>query len=67
MSPSPRTRAEEARRIVGRLREALHDLERCDVSVASSVDHAVAAAMSGPRVLHLTISIRVDAPDEVAP
>ena len=62
-----RTRAQEAMLAVGRLRESLNDLERCEVSVASSVDHAVAAAMSGPLVLHLTITIRVDAPDEATP
>lgn len=64
---APRTRAEEALRAVGRLREALHDLERCDVEVASSVDHAVAALSAGPLVLNLTIAIRVHMPDEVAP
>ena len=59
---APRTRAEEARRIVGRLRESFHDLG-CDVSVSESVGPRI-AAIGGPSVIYLTVEIQIDAPDE---
>lgn len=58
------TRANAALRIVGRLREEFHDLGRCVVDVTSSAEPVI-AAVAGPLVLHLTVTIRVDAPSEV--
>ncbi len=63
---APRTRAEEARRIVGRLRESFHDLAGCDVEVREARNHRV-AAVPGAATLYLTIEIQIDAPDEAAP
>lgn len=61
-----RTRADEARRIVGRLREEFFDLERCEVITQIASEPAIAATMTGHRHV-ITIEITVNAPDEPAP
>jgi len=63
---APRTRAEQARRIVGRLREGFHDLGDCDVTVSESVGPRIAAG-AGPSVLYLTVEIEIPVPTEAAP
>lgn len=60
------TREGETHRIVGRLREAVADLGRTDVTVRWSREPLIAAGAGGP-VLRYTVEIIVDAPDEVAP
>lgn len=62
MLTAPRTRAEEARRIVARLLESFGDLEGCDVEVRTSRNHRIAAG-AGPAVLCLTVEIQIDDPD----
>jgi len=61
-----RTRADEAMRAVGRLRESLHDLGGCEVVTTSGRQPAIAATCTGARMV-VTIEIVVDAPDEVVP
>ena len=63
---APRTRAEEARRIVGRLREEFFDLERCEVITQIASEPAIAATLTGRRHV-ITIEIVVSDPDDPAP
>jgi len=62
-----RTRAQEAMLAVGRLRESLHDLERCDVEVRSGRESAVSAHLLGTPRHVITIEIVVSDPDDPAP
>ena len=61
-----RTRAQEAMRVVGRLRESLFDLGGCEVVTTSGHQPAIAATGTGARLV-VTVEIVVDAPDEAAP
>lgn len=64
---APRTSAEEAMRAVGRLREALHDLERCEFSTRSGRVPAVSTTLAGPTHHVIAINIVVHDPDDPAP
>lgn len=61
-----RTRARQAMTAVGRLREELFDLGRCEVVTTSGHQPAIAATGTGARLV-VTVEIVVDAPDEAAP
>lgn len=62
-TPAKRTRHHAAAKIVGHLRELLHDLGRTDVTVTTSRGPRI-AAVGGDPVVRVTIEIEVSAPDE---